>query len=383
MTFPQHFPRFRFPRLRPCLAALLGLLLGVSPGSGQAVTYRDVSADLAKLLENSPVPGLAAAAIQDGRIILAGCAGLRRADQATPLAIDDRFHLGSCTKSMTATLAALLVADGELAWDRTVAEAFPGWDIHPARRATTLRHLLSNTGACPRDVPPDIWRQLRQPDRSEAELRTLLAREILALAPQHAPGEAYEYSNAGFTIAGAMIEAAAGQPYDALLRERLFRPLGLRHAGFGAPATAARPDQPLGHRLVDERPQPVLPGPADDNPAAITPAGRVHASILDFARYASLHLGTEKAPPLTAEMRRTLHQPVPPAGDYALGWQVLQRPWAQGTALTHNGTNTMWFAVMWLAPARHFAAVAACNLGGTHGEQTCDAAIRLLLGPHP
>src|SRR5690606_16090689 len=103
-----------------------------------------------------------------------------------------------------------------------------------------------------------------------------------------------EYSNAGFTIAGAMLEQATGKPFGELLTEHLFEPLGMSSAGFGNPATRTRPEQPHGHRMVNGKPVAIPPGPRDDNPSAITPAGRVHASIMDFARYASFHLGTEK-----------------------------------------------------------------------------------------
>jgi CubicO group peptidase (beta-lactamase class C family) len=228
-----------------------------------------------------------------------------------------------------------------------------------------------------------LWKSLGRDGEPEASQRRRLVAGILRSAPRHPPGERYEYSNAGFAIAGAMLEHAAGTSFPTLLRERLFMPLGMTGAGFGAPATAAQPDQPLGHRLVLGRPVPVQPGPGDDNPAAITPAGRVHATILDFARYATLHLGRTPAVPLDPGQLAQLHAPVPPAADYALGWQVLERPWAgDGPALTHSGTNTMFYTVMWLAPARGIAAVAACNLGGNEGAKACDQAVAMLIRRH-
>ena len=66
-----------------------------------------------------------------------------------------------------------------------------------------------------------------------------------------------------------------------------------------------------------------------------------------------------------------LHTP-PSGGDYACGWVVVQRGWAGGNALMHNGSNTMWYVVMWLAPERNFAVVVGTNLAGPDAEQGCD-----------
>jgi D-alanyl-D-alanine carboxypeptidase len=75
-------------------------------------------------------------------------------------------------------------------------------------------------------------------------------------------------------------------------------------------------------------------------------------------------------PLLRAETLAALH--TPPAGaDYALGWAVTKRPWAPGPILTHNGSNTMWFCVAWLAPEAKFGVLVTCNQGDA--AKACDA----------
>ena len=77
----------------------------------------------------------------------------------------------------------------------------------------------------------------------------------------------------------------------------------------------------------------------------------------------------------------------PPAGaniaspmeNYACGWVILQRDWAGGTALWHNGSNTMWYIVMWLAPEKNFAVIAATNIAGPDAEQGCDEAATAMI----
>ena len=68
-----------------------------------------------------------------------------------------------------------------------------------------------------------------------------------------------------------------------------------------------------------------------------------------------------------------------PDDNYACGWVVYQRPWADGTALMHNGSNTMWYLVMWLAPEKNFAVIAATNIAGEGAEKACDDAASAMI----
>lgn len=340
----------------------------------------DMSAVLARFTYDGKIPGLAVAAVLDGKIIATGATGFRKYGDPTPVTIDDKFHIGSCTKSMTGTLAAMLVADGKIKWSTTVVEVFPDLEIHPDFKKATLLQMTSNTGGVSHDIPPDIWTTANADrDKPEAEQRQKLIRSLLENPPAYSPGTQYVYSNGGFTIGGAMLEKASGKSYQQLIHDRLFKPLHMDSAGFGMPTRQGKIDQPYGHILRNGIPFPIPPGPDDDNPPAITPAGRVHLSILDLAKYASFHLGTIEHPPLDQTSLTFLHTPVPPAKNYGIGWMILQRPWAGGIALTHSGTNTMNYTVMWLAPKKKFAAVAACNIDSQIGPAACDAAVSFLI----
>lgn len=336
----------------------------------------DLSGPLGELLAKTDIPGAAAVVMLKGEPVVTAIAGVRKLGSPEKVTLEDHFHLGSCTKSMTASLAAMLVADGKITWETKVSDSFPGLRIDPGFRDATLRQLLSNTGGAPHDVPAELWSQFN-PDMAEAKQRKLLVSETLKSPPAYPPGQGSTYSNTGFSIAGAMLEKATGKPYDKLLTERLFKPLGMKSAGFGAPATPGKVDQPYGHRRANDKLVAVDPAPGGDNPAAITPAGRVNASILDFAKYASFHLGDVKGGPLNESQLRELHQNVPPAKGYGYGWGITERPWAGGTALSHTGSNTMFFCVVWLAPAKDFAVVVACNSGD--GAKFCDDVASLMI----
>ncbi len=121
---------------------------------------------------------------------------------------------------------------------------------------------------------------------------------------------------------------------------------------------------------------PVAPGPKADNPPVLAPAGSVHCSIKDWAKLAMFHLhGAQgKSGFLSCESFARLHTDEFRQG-YSLGWSVTKRQWARGLALTHAGSNTLWFAVIWIALERGMGLLSAVNCGGTHAFHACDAAI--------
>ncbi|MHC1762753.1 MAG: hypothetical protein AB9869_00395 [Verrucomicrobiia bacterium] len=90
--------------------------------------------------------------------------------------------------------------------------------------------------------------------------------------------------------------------------------------------------------------------------------------------YAMFHLGRRQGGGLLKpESLAKLHTP-PQGGDYALGWAVAERRWAGGKALSHAGSNTMWYLVMWLAPEKSFAVIVGTNVGGFEAARGCDEA---------
>lgn len=341
---------------------------------------RDVSAILAPLIERHHVPGMVAATIRGSSIVAEGAAGVREAGNPRRVRLGDQFHIGSCTKAMTATLCAMLVEEGKLSWDTTVEQAFPELrqKMDPGWRNATLQLLLQNRGGAPANLDAGgLWSRLWAFNGTPEEARQLLTAGVLSRPPEAEPGTKFIYSNAGFAIAGHMAERAMHRPWEQLLRERLIKPLGMSSAGFGAPGRAATLDQPRGHKASGE---PVEPGPGADNPVAIGPAGIVHCTVGDWAKFVALHLdgARGRARLLTARTFAILHTP-PQGQDYAMGWGVTDRSWAGGTTLTHAGSNTMWYCVTWIAPKKDFAVLVMCNQGGDEAAKACDEAASALI----
>ncbi len=367
--------------------AIAVLLLVSASAAAQEAAPEDLSPLLEPIRRERGVPGLAGAIATPDGVLGWGAAGVRRQGGTDAAGRADLWHIGSCTKSMTATLVAILVERGQLAWDMKVAEFFEGKveAIDPGWKAATLEQLLGHRAGVPSDLSGDgLWGRLWRREGTPSEQRMTLVRALLARPPLSEPGSAFLYANAGYTIAGQMAEAATGKPWEALLLEEVARPLGMTSVGFGAPGSADAIDQPRGHRIADGGELvPVEPGPDADNPAAIGPGGIVHCTIEDLARWAAFHAGRDpgEGSILSAASLGKLHTPLS-GGDYALGWSLHERDWGGGRVLAHNGSNTMWFAVMWVAPEKGFAVVAATNVAGDAGARACDEVASTLIRHH-
>jgi CubicO group peptidase (beta-lactamase class C family) len=353
-----------------------------------AIAYSDpVSQMLENIREKHNLPALAAAVVVDGKVVATSAVGFRKNGGTEKVMADDQFHLGSVTKSMTATVAAMLVEQGKISWTTTIGEAFPELksEIHPDYLGVTLEQLLSQRSGAPGDAPADLWREAWAAKGTAAEQRLAFSKGILARKPEAKPGTKYIYSNQGYTIAGVMLEKATGKTWEDLLRSMLFEPLGMTTAGFGAPASVGKVDQPWGHtKTMFSGIEPVPPGPGADNPLAISPAGSVHCSVGDLAKYAAFHMAGERGESklLKAESFKKLHTAIADNDDYALGWIVLKRSWANGRALMHNGSNTMFYVVVWMAPDKNCAVIVASNIGVDEAFEGCDEAAGKLINQY-
>lgn len=363
------------------------------PGNSEsaAAELDDLAARLKPIREQYHLPCLAAIVVSQGKVVAQGVAGTRKAGSDVAARVTDKFHAGSLTKSMTSTLAAMLVEQGIITWRTTLGEVFPDLAsrMHPDFRNVTLEQLLIHRGGVPTDLLPDgLWTKLWHHQGAPMEQRLTLLEAVAAKPPVARPGTEFHYSNGGYAIAGAMLEKAAGKPWEALMQEYVFQPLGMESAGFGAPATTGRIDQPWGHRFEDGVPIPVEPGPGADNPSAIAPAGTVHCSLMDMARYVAFHLEAGKQSSgqpklLTEASLKKLHTPVFPEDEYAFGWVVVDRGWGGGKVLHHTGSNTMNYMNVWAAPLKQFAVIVATNVGGDSAFTATDKVAGLLIKEFP
>lgn len=317
---------------------------------------------LSKALQSSGSPALGAAFARNGAKATVLVDGVRSSESAVPVTANDKWHLGSVGKSMTATLVARLVEAGGVTWDATIADVLGASvpDMLETYKRVSFRHLLSHHAGLQNNIPDADYVTLtydRLADAREERLR--YASLALRQAPVGAPGEKRVYSNNGYVVAGAMLEVVYKQSWESLIGVHVLEPLGIRSAGFGAPGIAGRLDEPLGHyvsRTDPARLAPVVlgPGKRSDNPFAHGPAGTIHMNLADLITYLNAHLKRPEAF-LRPASWATLH--TAPFGEgYAMGW------WADHNGqLSHNGSNTFWFTYVAVDRATNTVAAAVAN----------------------
>ncbi len=346
--------------------------------TGAAAEARKPDPQVVELLESirakHDLPGMVGGVLVGDELTAVGAVGVRKLGADVKMTIADQVHLGSCTKAMTATRIAMLVENGKLRWDSTLAEVFPKLKpkFHENLAAVTLGQLLTHRSGFPANGP---WWLLQ--GSSTTEQRRDLLQRWASWRPPDPPGTKYEYSNAGYALAGLMAEQATGDSWEDLMTEGLFDPLGMKTVGFGVPGAKGKIDQPWGH-TPEGKPLQI------DNAPPLGPAGTVHCSLPDWAKFAALHLqGAQgRGPLLKFETFQKLHTPLPDNENYAFGWTAVERSWAGGVALTHSGSNTVWYATVWMAPQRNFATLVAVNQGGETAARACDEASAALIQFH-
>ncbi len=332
----------------------------VNPVSDKGVGDADLLDVLRQARESYNVPAMAAALVTDQGLQRIAAIGTRKWGTDSPVTTNDLWHLGSDTKAMTASLAAILVEAGKLEWTTTVAEVFPDLadTFDSGFRDANLLQLLSHEAGLPSDLNYAAISQ----SISVRDQRLQAVRLALHEKPLSTPGTKYLYSNLGYIIVGAMIEQVTDTDWETAITQDLFLPLKMGSAGFGGLGTPGKIDQPWGHLAAGK---PVASnGPDVDNPPVLGPAGRVHSTIQDWALFIEDQLrGARGEPGLLSPESYQMLQNTHFGGDYALGWIVADRDWAGGKTLAHTGSNTLYLADVWIAPEKNFAILVCTNEG--------------------
>ncbi|MBD3180215.1 MAG: serine hydrolase [Candidatus Latescibacteria bacterium] len=348
---------------------------GRIPGGGDP-GIRDIITEVAS---DDRIVGMGAGIVTvEGDPAVAVC-GYNRAGSGIPVRVTDLWHIGSCTKAMTATLAARAVKDGSLRWNSTLAELFPeiSGRLGPVKGGITLEQLLSHRSGLPYDPGPDLLSLLL---RGPREQREAVLRQVPGTRLESAPGKEYHYSNFGYSLAGLMIEKVEEGEFEDIMHQRLFEPLGMEGTRFEGEVDFDE-ERIIWPHHPDGTPVSRWKRPLNDYPA-ICPAGCVRCSLRDWARFIRSHLVGEEggAGYLSADSYRQLHRS---RGDnYALGWVVLERDWGGGAVLQHAGSNGWNYSVVWIAPNRGFAVFVCANQGDCYEslDRVAGRLIELLSG---
>jgi serine-type D-Ala-D-Ala carboxypeptidase/endopeptidase len=273
---------------------------------------------------------------------------------------DGRFEIGSVTKTMTATLVALLAADGRLRLDDEIGR----WLSAGANGGITVRQLATHSSGLPR-LAPNL--DLRTVDRANpwAGFSFERAEDGLRQAVA-APGAPWLYSNFGYQLLGLVLERASGQPYEKLISDQLLAPLAMNSSGVGDSGDGIRLPGHNGDGEVQ----------CWDHPLG---AGGVEATIGDLARYAEACLHPPQSP-LGAAITAAL-APQFEVGDgrtQALAWQV-----RDDGIRVHGGGTAGFSAAVIIDPGRDRGVAMLASCGPGYGQALGHAGFLALAGDDP
>ena len=343
------------------------------------VKVRNLDALLEVKRAEHNLPAVTALTLQGGQIVAKGETGLRKAGSSVVVRPADRWHIGACTKAMTATMIGALVERGELSWDTTIGEALPALreSILPIYHDVTVEMLLTQqAGLAQGYESPAAWRYIWKRQDSAIQHRKKVSGLMMRNRPVYTPGKGYAYSTMGYCIAGHLAEYVTGQAWEKLMRDFVFEPLSMQSAGPGEQPEAQQVSSPWGHQRVGVA---IAPGLSADQPAAFGPGGgNLHLSITDWSKFvadqlrgARSHISDEADSLLNADTYQKLQTGIPTGEGhaYAMGWNVSERGWAsphskrKGICLSHNGTILSWYSQVRIAPERNMAVLCATNIG--------------------
>lgn len=311
--------------------------------------------------------------------------GVRKAGSNDRLLATDPMHLGSCTKSMTATLIGLLVDEGSLRWESTLGDIFEDQEVASSPwKDVSISQLLRHTSGAPKNAPQELLYFTEKSDiqkRREEVFRWMLKQKRIKTDGQKAL-----YSNLGYMVLGHIIEKIRHRPWEAEIVKHLFQPLQIEKFGFGIPSRSYWPElktrksdvvhghSSLGGQMVDVE---------WDNSPVTGPSGSIFISMDDWVKYLRIHLQNAKQRTANSQSGlkiaptslEYLHTPQP-GGVYAGGWEVWEKSWAGGNILLHDGSNGYWFCIVLLAPQMGRGFIAASNSGSEAASTACLEAIK-------
>ncbi|MHB8463023.1 MAG: serine hydrolase domain-containing protein, partial [Vulcanimicrobiaceae bacterium] len=335
------------------LVVLLALFIGATTMTSAESITATVTSSGDTALATGVAPGIAVAVIHDGKIVAAQ--GFGYANIATKVAVtpETRFAIGSMTKQFTAAAIMLLVHDGKLRLDDTLATYVP---TLPNAKTITLRMLLNHTSGLHNypSLSEHLW-----PLNGSIATSTILS--LLASDhPDFAPGTKWVYSNANYAALAAVIEKVSGESYSTFLQRRIFSPLGMSQSGFGFRAQTNAPIS-VGYKNG----QPEIPALSLD---LYSGAGGIVSSADDLARWdialtSKTLLGKADVETMWTPGALSNGTPIP----YAMGW--IPTRIAGHREIWHNGLapDAGGYCYNAVFPDDHVAVVVLTNGLGAMG----------------
>jgi len=325
----------------------------------------DLKPRLSAFAEKLKVPGIAGGLIESNGCVDYAWSGTRRRGINDPILGDDQWHIGSCTKSITALLFARLVEEGLAAWTSPIPSFFPDLarDIDLAWNNVSVDELFVCQAGMRANPTLSGMLKAWSDNRPLIDQRSEAA--VFALSHRPKKRGRFLYSNLGYIVIGAAIDRIAGTPYETALSTHILEPLCITSVGYGPPPHVC------GHKsalrlgnLALFTGKPAEPeNPKSDNPRAFSSAGTLHINPIDWTKLLSVFLQNDTNLMKSQTIASLLQPPEGKGLQMAKGWAEFAG--IEGAHMGMQGSNTMWSATAVMNKDRTRMSFLLCNDGRT------------------
>ncbi len=336
----MHFRKF-------AIVAAAAIVLSVPvPASVAADLEPDYSSVIAALDSEIPqmmaqghVVGLTVAIVDDQKVVMTKGYGLADRDANTPVTTDTLFHIGSLSKTFTATAVMQLVEQGKVDLDAPLARYVPSFRMLPRYKGNviTVRSVLDHHSG----IPGDVFNGLITEGKTDPGFRSWLLKALAKMYPERRVNTEQAYNNSGFVLLQDLVENVTGQPFDTYTAEHLFARMGMQRSTFN---DTLPPDSALTRNYLATE-QSVLAKPREYVNG--WSAGSILSSANDMANYLRMLNASGTGVAGQVIKPETLAQMLTPQTDVALditparfglSWFVAPRRWT-GFTYMHDGAT--------------------------------------------
>jgi CubicO group peptidase (beta-lactamase class C family) len=316
------------------------------------------------------IPGLAVGVVKDGQVVFAKGFGVRTIGRPDPVDTQTLFAIASDTKAFTGMAMAMLADEGKVRWDATVIEYLPWFrlaDDYLTRELTVRDALAHRSGLARGDL---VW------VGGAGYTRTELLQRLRYLKPSWSFRSRYGYSNLMYVAAGEVAAAVEHKPWDDIVRDRIFVPLGMKSTNTSVRLLSSLPNVATPHARVDGTVRPVSYTNVDN----IAAAGAINSNIDDMVKWVRFQLDSGVVGGIHLVSRRNFAEthtpqtvmridsayhafnPFTHLRSYAFGWNVLD--YRGREMLSHAGNLSGMNAMVGLLPEERLGIVVLTNLEG-------------------
>jgi CubicO group peptidase (beta-lactamase class C family) len=307
---------------------------------------------------------------ENGKVIFKKGYGMANMEWNIPVETDTKFRLGSITKQFTSMLILQLVQEGKIKLDGKLTDYLPDYRKDTGDRVT-VHQLLNHTSGIPSYTGlPNFFQDIsRNPYNVSDFVKKYTSGDL-----EFEPGSKFNYNNSGYFLLGAIVERITGKPYEQVLKERIFDPLGMKNSGYDHGETIMA-KRAAGY---EKRPAGFINAPYLDMSLPYA-AGSLYSTVEDLYLWDQA-LYTDKL--LSPQLKELLYKPA--LNNYAYGWVVRKAPLGVNdepvTIIEHGGGINGFNTLITRMPDTKNLIVLLNNTGGTKLGEMSQKIAAILFG---